>query len=193
MRRIQVLRALTAIVLALLVLLTAPMALATELTRGVSWDTAVEDMLTIEGIPGGETREGTVNGEFLHHSFLHFADTPHVTFMTYVFKSGELALYTESIYAAMQEANVVMTALYRERLSELMELYGGPTLQDKQPAIDAFAAAAETPLSEESIIVFTGWNLGDGTILYLMYVESEGSKCLYTAYVNEPRLLGTGE
>ena len=193
MKRISALRALTALVLALLCVLAASPALCAKLPRGVSWDTTEEDMRTLEGIPEGEPREGTETGEFLHYSFLHFADTPHVTFMTYVFKAGRLALYQESIYAAMQTGSVSMTQLYLERLNELMESYGGPTLQDTQPAIDALAAITETPIPAEDIIVFSGWNLDGGTKLYLLYVKSDGNKCLCTSYVNEALLLGDGE
>ncbi len=180
---------LTVITLTLFFLLASPTAVAGELSRGVSWDTTERDMLTIEGIPEGENREGSVNGEFTHYGFLHFADTPHVTFMTYVFKSGQLVLYRESISAAMQAEDVSMTSLYTEQLMALMEIYGGPILQDKQPAIDAFNAISVNVMTEEGIVVFTGWDLGDGTILYLMYVKTEDDKALYTAYVNEPLLL----
>ena len=193
LKRISAFCALTALVLALLCLLAASPALSAQLTRGVSWDTTAEDMRTLEGIPESEPREGTKNGEFVHYSFLHFADTPYVTLMTYVFKSEKLALYQESIYAAMQTESVSMTRLYTERLNELMESCGGPTLQDTQPAIDALAAITETPIPAEDIIVFTGWNLDGGTKLYLLYVKSDGNKCLCTSYVNEALLPGDGE
>lgn len=159
------------ITLILYLLLAAPIVMAGELTRSVSWNTTTSDMLTIEGIPEGDTREGSVNGEFTTYGFLHFADTPHVTFMTYVFKSEQLLLYLESISAAMQGEDVSMTSLYTEQLMALMDIYGGPILQDKQPAIAVFNAISENALTEEEIVVFTGWDLGDGTILLILSIQ----------------------
>ncbi|MFH1513171.1 MAG: hypothetical protein ABIG45_07430 [Bacillota bacterium] len=188
MKRNLAFRALTAIGLTLLLLLTMSGAFALELTNGITWDTTVEQMLAIEGVPEGETRDGYMEGDFLHHGFLHFADGPHVSFTVYIFRDEQLTHYGSNIGAYFQSEDAVMPDIFDEQLAALTGTYGEPTLTDTQHCLLAFNAVEADSLTAEDIVRYAGWDLGEGTALHLTHLLNEFDDTVYTLYVNETRL-----
>ncbi len=192
MKRKTVLRTVAAFGLSLLVALSAFAAAfaqdaEAELENGITWKTTIPLMKNAEGLAEDSEMDTYSVGDFTQYGTSRPAegDNPE-SFVYYIFKLDQLVMFGNSFDSYALPEDTDMTAVFGSQLARLSERYGEPTIDDRQRFVGLMDMLEEGAVSDEDIEQFAGWDLGNGTELYLMNVF--GDSVLYV-FANTARLL----
>ena len=180
----------TALVLAALLALCAPAALAQEAAADVTWDMGAQDVFALEGV----TQDNVFilgGGDYTQYGILR-THPDYTGVAVYIFRGDALVMYGENISASMQSVGVVFADIYASLLATLTEEYGEPTLEDPAQALHAANTVEPDSINPEDVLSFAGWELGEGLALYHLHLKGETEESVITIFVNETRLYDAG-
>jgi hypothetical protein len=157
----------------------------------VDWGTSISRMREIEGVTQDNEPEMYSVGDFTQYGFRREADEGALpAYIYYIFKLERLVMYGCSFDSYMLPDGTDLEEIYGAQLARLSEKYGEPSIDDKQRFIRLMDVLDEGSLHEGDIEQIAGWDLGNGTELYLL--NALGDSIIYI-YADSEELLKTGE
>lgn len=157
----------------------------------IDWETSISQMREIEGVAEDDKPDTYSVGDFTQYGFQHEADEGVLPrYIYYIFKLERLVMYGCSFDSYMLPDGTDLEEIYGAQLERLKGKYGEPSIVGKQRLIRLMDVLDEGSLHEDDIEQIAGWELGDGTELYLL--NALGDSIIYI-YADSGELLGTGE
>lgn len=166
--------------LALLVLLRLPCALA-QAAGAADWTMTVGQMKEAQGLAPDADLNTYSAGDCIQYAFPLPPDGDGLAGnVYYIFMADQLVMVGHSCDLYEMPEGTVLGEVFGGQLNRLRGMYGEPGIGEKQRLIRLLDTLGGNPLAKEDLTLFAGWELGNGTELYLFNVYGDSVLYLYT-------------